>query len=201
MGVSIEAELSVLEKSINALRIDYERFFTGDVKLPPLAQRRKLETMLRQLANMEVDRAADRFRLQGLQSRYNSMTELWEKRLIAKEEGRLAHGVVLLRAPKEAPKPVELAGSRAAAPNAPAPASVEKRRIDFTPLFQRYVEARQALGEDVSRLRYERFEELVKKQADEIRKRTGSSRLVFEVQTVDGKVKLIGRPGAAKGKG
>ncbi|MBL8114919.1 MAG: hypothetical protein JNK60_18700, partial [Acidobacteria bacterium] len=53
--------------------------------------------------------------------------------------------------------------------------------------------------EDVARLKYEKFEELVRKQAEEIKRRTGAKRLVFEVQTVDGKVKLIGRPAPPKG--
>ena len=53
----------------------------------------------------------------------------------------------------------------------------------------------------MSRLRYEKFEESVRRQADEIRKKTGSSRLVFEVQTTDGRVRLVGRPAAPGPKG
>jgi hypothetical protein len=87
-------------------------------------------------------------------------------------------------------------------PDAPATPSVKpKSRVDFTPLFQRYVAARQALGEDVSRLKYEKFEESVRRQADDIRRKTGSSKLVFEVQTTDGKVRLIGRPVTPGAKG
>jgi hypothetical protein len=67
------------------------------------------------------------------------------------------------------------------------------------PIFQCFCDARRALGEDVSRLKYERFEELLKKQAAEIRKATGASRLVFEVQTVEGRVRLVGRPASPKG--
>ena len=61
--------------------------------------------------------------------------------------------------------------------------------------------AREALGEDVSKLKYERFEEAVRRQAEEIRKKTGSARLVFEVQTADGRVRLVGRPAAPGPKG
>ena len=87
-------------------------------------------------------------------------------------------------------------------PDAATPSSVKPgKRVDFTPLFQRYVAARQALGEDVSRLRYEKFEESVRRQADEIRRKTGSSRLVFEIQTTDGRVRLVGRPAAPGPKG
>src|SRR5207244_426675 len=84
--------------------------------------------------------------------------------------------------------------------DSPASAPVkQKRRVDLTPLFQKYVAARLALGEDVSRLRYDRFEELVRKQAQEIQRKTGCSRLVFEVQTNEGRVRLLGRPAATKG--
>jgi len=41
--------------------------------------------------------------------------------------------------------------------------------------------------------------ELLKRQASEIRKATGASRLVFEVQTIDGRVRLVGRPASSKG--
>jgi hypothetical protein len=71
--------------------------------------------------------------------------------------------------------------------------------MDLKPLFDRYCAARRSLGEDVSRLRYERFEELVKKQAAEIRRTTGAARLLFEIQIIDGRVRLIGRPAPPKG--
>ncbi len=229
MGISIERELNDLERGITSLRVEYERFFGGELKRPPAQTRRALEGTLRRLGNSDVEKAAERFRLQSLQSRYNSFVELWEKRLQAREEGRT--GPVRRLAPAappaatapkagaKTPKPLAapdvaalLAAAEAAVarrtpapappPDAPAAPSVKpKSRVDFTPLFQRYVAARQALGEDVSRLKYEKFEESVRRQADDIRRKTGSSKLVFEVQTTDGKVRLIGRPATPGAKG
>lgn len=230
MAVSIERELNDLERGITALRIEYERFFGGELKRPPVPSRRALEATLRRLGNSDIEKAAERFRLQSLQSRYNSFVELWEKRLQAREEGRTGPARRLgttgpdlaePEAPRPArPRPVEgpdvaalLAAAEAAVardapavaappPDAPAAPSVKpKSRVDFTPLFRRYVAARQALGEDVSRLKYEKFEEAVRRQAEEIRQKTGSSRLVFEVQTTDGRVRLVGRPTAPGSKG
>jgi hypothetical protein len=231
MGISIERELNDLEKGITALRVDYERFFGGELKAPPVQPRRALEATLRRLGNADVEKAAERFRLQSLQSRFNSFAELWEKRLQLKEEGRTGPVRRLARTAPAAPVepnkgrpaaaaagPADVAALLAAAEAAvvrttpspvPAPSrdatavpSVKpKSRVDFTPLFRRYVEARQALGEDVSRMKYEKFEEAVKRQAEEIRRKTGSSRLVFEVQTTDGRVRLVGRPAAPGSKG
>lgn len=207
-GESIERELQELERAMVALRVEYERFLVGDQKLAPLQSRRKVEAWLRKLGNQEIDRTAERFRLQSIQSRFNAMAEIWEKRQQARDEGRISLGVPArtggLRPPASGAQAAGTPGSgeqpAASDPNAAASASVEaKRRVDFSPLFDRYCTARQALGEDISKLRYERFEELVKKQAEEIRRRTGARRLVFEVQTVEGKVRLVGRPAPTKG--
>jgi len=192
MPESILKELNFLEAAITGLRIEYERFFAGDLRLPPHASRRKVDELVKKMGSVEVERVAERFRFQSLQARYSTLVALWEKKLIAREEGRgLKPHAEAVAAPAAPPPP---------ASDAAGASSVEKkRRVDLTPLFDRYCAARQALGEDVSKLRYERFEDLVKKQAEEIKRRTGSGRLVFEVQTVDGKVRLVGRPAAPKG--
>lgn len=231
MAVSFERELGEVDRAINALRVDYERFFGGELKRPPVQARRTLEETLRRLGNAEMEKAAERFRLQTLQSRFNSFAELWEKRLLAREEGRrvpVRHpaplapvagsgGQAAPRKPDQV-QPQDVAALLAAAeaavarstpaqasapePDAQAASSVKPRsRVDFTPLFRRYVAARQALGEDVTRLKYEKFEEAVRRQAEEIRLKTGSSRLVFEVQTTEGRVRLVGRPASPGSKG
>jgi len=192
MAGTIENELAVLERGLQRLHVEYERFFTGDVKLPPNDTRRRLEDLLRRMAGTNIERAAERFRLQNIQSRFQSMTELWEKRFAAREEGRTVTG--------RFPLSRQAGSSEAPGRDAEPSASVKrKERADLMPLFERYCSARRALGEDVSRLRYERFEELLQRQAAEIRRTTGSKRLVFEIQTVDGRVRLVGRPAPAKG--
>lgn len=200
MPVSIERDLDLLEKSLTTLRVDYERFFSGDLKTPPAAARRRVEEVLRRVGNAPVDRAAEQFRLQTLQSRYTAMTELWDKRLAAREEGR---------SPFQAPRPAAAAApaarpktQRSVSSDGEASASVKAiGRGDLKSLFERFCAARAEIGEDVSRLRFERFEDLVKKQATEIRRATGATRLAFEVQTRDGKVRLVGKPLPAPAKG
>ncbi len=195
MADSIARDLDLLERSITALKLDYERFFSGDVKVPPLPARKSVEQVFRRVGNAPVEKVAERFRLQALQSRFTTLSDLWEKRLVAREEGR---GPVRL-APRL--RPAEPAAPPPAGDASP-PAPVKGAgRSDLRSLFDRYCAARVAAGEDVSRLRYDRFEALVKKQATEIRKATGATRLAFDVQTRDGKVRLVGRSLAAPAKG
>ncbi|HEX2757586.1 MAG TPA: MXAN_5187 C-terminal domain-containing protein [Thermoanaerobaculia bacterium] len=187
MAVSIARDLDLLDKSIASLKLDYERFFSGDLKVPPLPARKSVEQVLRRVGNVSLDKAEERFRLQALQSRFTALSELWEKRLLAKEEGRGRGRPPIRVRSGERPAPTPSGDAGAAA-------SVKgSGRGDLRSLFDRYCAARAALGEDASRLRYDRFEELVKKQVAEIRRATGATRLAFDVQTRDGKVRLVGR--------
>jgi hypothetical protein len=198
MQVSIERELDLLERSLRSLKVDYERFFSGVLKTPPVPARKKIEEILKRVGNADVDRAAEQFRLQALQGRYTAMAELWDKRLSAREEGRR-----IFRVPRAVPAPAPPPPHRPRSISDGESSTSVKAigRGDMKLLFDRFCAARAAAGEDVSRLRYERFEDLVKKQAAEIRRATGATRLAFEVQTRDGKVKLVGRPLPAPAKG
>lgn len=200
MPVSIERDLDLLERSLTSLKVDYERFFAGDLKTPPMASRRKIDEVLKRVGNVEVERAAERFRLQALEGRYAALAELWDKRLSAKEEGR---GLFRVHRPAAAaPPPPPAHRPKSVSSDGEASTSVKAiGRGDMKSLFDRFCAARAAAGEDVSRLRYERFEDLVKKQAAEIRRTTGATRLAFEVQTREGKVRLVGRPQPAPAKG
>jgi hypothetical protein len=195
MAVSIARDLDVLEQSLTSLKVDYERFFSGELKVPPVPARKKVEQILRRVGNLVVEKAAEQFRLQALEGRFTALSELWEKRLIAREEGRGPVRPSALGRPAEQPIP---------APRADAGTSGSVKgfgRGDIKSLFERYCAARAATGEDVSRLKFDRFEELVKKQAAEIRRATGASRLAFDVQVRDGKVRLVGRALPAPTKG
>jgi hypothetical protein len=208
MPVSIERDLDILEKNLTVLKVDYERFFAGGLKTPPAASRRRLDEHLRRVGSVELDRAAERFRLQTLESRYTAMKELWDKRLAAKEEGRgplrvsRTGAASVPASPPAPPAPPPARRSKTVSSDGEGSTSVKAiGRGDMKSLFDRFCAARTAAGEDVSKLRYERFEDLVKKQAAEIRKATGATRLAFEVQTRDGKVRLVGRPLSAPAKG
>jgi hypothetical protein len=200
MPPTIERELNEVERQIGRLRVDFERFFSGELKLMPLQGRRRLENAFRQLWLVEAERAVDRFRLQTLQERYTVMTELWEKKQRVREEGlRLLHREPNPAGPKVPREAVPPHPSKAA-DDAEGAAPVKARpRPDFRPLFERYQAARRELGEGASKMTYERFEELVRQKAEEIRNRTGSTKLVFEIRTEDGKVRLLGRPAPGKG--
>jgi len=194
MVKTIENELADAERQMSQLRIDYERFFSGELKLFPFPARRRLNELLKRLGNIDLERPVDRARLQAFQGRVTALHELADKRLKAREEGR---GPAVRRGPPKVEEPAAPSGPQG---NAPGGGPVKaKGKADFRPLYERYVDARKKAGEDVSKLQYERFEELVRAQAEQIRQKTGSAKLIFEIRTEDGKVRLVGRPAPTKG--
>jgi hypothetical protein len=82
-------DLDQLEKMLRQLQIEWEKFFGGVEKKPPVDLRMKVEQIVRRYAGVEVRNNMDRFRYQTLTARYNTFNELWQKRLRAIEEGRV----------------------------------------------------------------------------------------------------------------
>ena len=86
--MALEDDLGLIETSMRQLQIEWDKFFGGVERKPPTDQKTRLEALLRRHANAEIRNNAERFRYQNLTARYNTMNELWTKKLRAMEEGR-----------------------------------------------------------------------------------------------------------------
>ena len=91
-------------------------------------------------------------------------------------------------------------------PNAPAAASVQEERRGLPAggsdedLFERYVAAKKARGEDVSGYRLEGFLEGLERERRKVRDRFGEGNVVFDVAERDGKVRLVARKKSRSGE-
>jgi hypothetical protein len=196
--VAIFEELDLIEKSIRQLQIEWEKFFGGIEKKPPVDLKTRVEALVRKYSHAEIRNNAARFRYQGLQARYATFNELWSKRLRAMEEGRPVgfHGS---RASAAAPAPPPLASSAGGRPAAAA-AQREVRVKDpgadkqaVQDLYQRFLAARQQTGESAN-VKYESFEKLIAQQAARILSQQGAAAVDFRLETKDGKVSLKAKP-------
>jgi hypothetical protein len=194
---SFAEDLETLERSIRQLQIEWEKFFGGVEKKPPVDLRTRVENMLRKYDMGEIRNNTERFRFMNLTARYNTFNELWSKRLRAIEEGRPVglHGRAAVAAMAAAPPPPERAP-------APSPASrsgeirVESPERDqgaVQALFKRFVEARMEVGE-LGSVKFESFQKLIAQQANRILTEKGASAVDFRLETKDGKVSLKAKP-------
>lgn len=203
-----DRELYVLEEAIRRLGAEYDTFFYGSASKPPLQSRKHVEQMIRQLGGMAADSAADRFRFSTLQGRYNALCDRWERLQEEKEAGRRPGLYGHFTDGGRTPPPPRPPPPPAATPpplNAAPPASVSEGRggTSSAPtdkdLFERYVSAKKAAGENVGGYRYEQFMESLEKERRKLQERLGGEDIVFDVAEREGRVRLVARRREAKG--
>ena len=198
MGV-IE-DLDAIEKGIRQLQIEWEKFFGGVERKPPMDAKTRLEGLIRRYSNAEIRNNTDRFRFQNLTSRYQTFAELWAKRLRALEEGRPMglHGKAAAMAMPPPPPPVPMGERLASA--ARAAGSNEVRVKDpaadteaVRTLFDRFLEARKQAGESAA-VKFESFQKIIAQQSTRILNEKGAQAVDFRLETKDGKVSLKAKP-------
>ena len=70
------------------MRIEYERYFSGALDIPPGELKDRVAAEVRGLRDRAGLSSVDRFRLSHLEARFNSYNELFNRRMREQEEGR-----------------------------------------------------------------------------------------------------------------
>jgi hypothetical protein len=193
-------ELDDLERDIKQLQIEWDKYFGGLEKRAPTALHAKVERATRFWLRGEIRNPTVRFRSQSLIARFNTLNQLWQKRLRALEEGRplgVHRGALRVPQTTATPGQTEQAPRRpAAGVGGPQPvrvADVGQDREQVRALFDRFVEARKQAGENAA-VRFESFEKLIAQQAGRILTQQGAQAVDFRLETSGGKVSLKARP-------
>jgi hypothetical protein len=85
-AVQIEQQIARLEEDIRKLKIDFDIYFNGATKRPPLEARARLEATIKRIADDRNLSYAQRYHFNTLVSRFTSYRELWRRTLKAKGE-------------------------------------------------------------------------------------------------------------------
>jgi len=192
----LERDLRALDAALRKLEAEYNMYFAGRLPRPPVEARARVAQLVTKLDRAYIQNYADRFRFNTLQARYSSFAELWDRGLMAREEGRIGPF-----APKRRDEPAPKAPE---APPVPAEKVVHvasfsdpSRQMDrLQALYEQLVEARRAVGEQA--VPFHRFADLVKTQVQKLQSK-GSAEVAFRVSVKDGKVNLTAK--GVKGSG
>ncbi len=193
--MALSEDIELIEVSIRRLQIEWDKFFSGLERKPPTDLKSRTEALLRRYANAEIRNNTERFRYQSLTAKYNTLNELWSKRLRAKEEGK-PMGVHGLKADMLPPPPASspAAAGRAAASRRDDTGEVRVQSPDrdvqaVRSLYERFVQARQRAGESAP-VKFESFQKLITQQASRILSEKGGQAVDFRLETKGGKVSL-----------
>ena len=179
-------QLDLLAEGIEKWKIEYERFLAGAAVIPPDVDRAKLVRDLRDLRTANLRTSADQFRLAALEARFNSYSELFNRRLRDREEGR---GTRL-------PRPAAAAAERRfdAAAGVVVTDRLESEAVDA--LYQSLTR-RPGSGAGASAapaMALDTFRGYLSQQIESIRLKTGCEAVQFRIATEDGKLKLKAKP-------
>ena len=150
------------------------------------AKRGRVEALFKRWDRGRVEGTADRFRFEALQSRYQSLVELWDRGLRAREEGR--PGPFAAPPPKTRPAPSSEPDARVVSVTAFRDPVHETDKLHT--LYDSLMDARRQAGEEV--VPFHKFAALVKDQVTKLRQ-SGSREVAFRVAVKDGKVNFTVR--------
>ncbi len=192
--MALPEDLDALERSIRQIQIEWDKFFGGIEKKPPNDMKTRLEALIRRHANAEIRNNTERFRYQTLTARYNTLNELWSKKLRLREEGKAfgVHGLKAEALPPP-PPPAPAAPRHAGAHGGP----VEQFRVQnperdaqtVRDLYESFLQARRSNGETAP-VKYESFQKLIGQQASRILSDKGGQAVEFRLEKKEGKVSL-----------
>jgi hypothetical protein len=181
----IQRVLPRLEAELKRLEAEYNMFFSGRLPKPPWETRNRVVSMVRQYDRVYITNTGDRFRFTTLQTRFQTLTELWDRGLRAREEGRAGP---FSRKRVEPPSPSKQPEDRilhVASFKDPV------RELDkLTELYESLAEARREVGKEP--VPFHRFADLVKDQVKKLREH-GGKEVAFRVALKNGKVNLTAR--------
>ena len=212
--------LDELEEGIEALRLAYEKYFSGIERVPPGKQRSKLEKMMRNVETRGVTNTVIRFRLNGLRARFITYKHYWTRMENQLERGTSRRDLLRRRRMQRmAPPPEPEAPAAEAAtesgpesadkPGGPPPPPKDKRRgrprpvdpaaagIDpahLRSVFKQLVQAKRAAGESTQGLTYQALVRKLTSEAPKLKRKHGCEKLQFSVSTRGGKVRLRAEP-------
>src|SRR5437763_4603018 len=85
-AADIDQLLSRMEDDIRKLKIDFDIYFNGATKRPPLESRARLESNIKRIADNRNLTYAQRYYFNTLTSRFTSYRELWRRILKTRGE-------------------------------------------------------------------------------------------------------------------
>jgi hypothetical protein len=184
----INGQLARLEVELRKLEGEYNMYFAGRLPRPPWETRTRVNQLVKRLDRSHIQNYAERFRFSTLQARYSTFTELWDRGLRAREEGR--PGPFAAPRKDRAAKEDAEAAPRERIVHVAAFTDPVHEMDKLEQLYEGLVEARRQTGDDA--VPFHRFAELVKEQVKRLKEK-GNPEVAFRVAVKDGKVSFTAK--------
>lgn len=85
-SANLDAQIARIEDDVRKLKIDFDIYFNGGAKRPPLEARARLDANIKRIADDRNLSYAQRYQFNTVIARFTSYRELWRRILKAKGE-------------------------------------------------------------------------------------------------------------------
>jgi hypothetical protein len=198
---TIDEELGQLERDIRQLKIEYEMYFGGGRKRPPTEIEWRVELMVKRYAERSGElKYGQRFRYNNLTQTYAKYKDMFRKRLQQREEGKVQRHFGAAAKAIEAERAKIQVTTQTGAPagsnaeDAKAFRMVcsepEKETEKVDQLYDAFLQAKQAAGEETAKVTKAGFSEFVRKKTKDLQEKKNCRDVEYVVEVVDGQVKL-----------
>ena len=202
---ALEEDLVKIEEGIFKVQKEWERFFSGQERKAPFESKQRLDRLVRRYVGVEIRNNVERFRFQSLTAKYNTLSDMWNRKLRAIEEGKPLSSVQLKQVREAeaegiiAPPPVAQLQVKGRTTETVKPSRSEVRlstlRDDdqgVKELYEQFKAARASVGE--SEVKFESFRKLIAQQRTRLLEEKDAVAVDFRVALQDGKVALKAKP-------
>ena len=186
--MSIAEDVARLERRIEALKIEYEHYFSGRARVEPSKMREEVQGLIARWMNQPINNTMYKFRYRSLVSRYNTLSAYWNRTLQAIEDGTFKRDHFRMQIQDRERRERDS----------------KRRRLDDLiasrdggahpdALYQNFLAARKECGQEDGVGR-EAFDTYVARQRKEIQQRYGCETVDFRVSVEGSKVRLVAKP-------
>lgn len=175
-GINLK-DLNLLETKLKSLKIEWDFFFAGQSRTPPLKELENLDKEMKKYRNLSISDNALRFKFNSIFSNYASYKELWAKKLKQIEEGKIRVAKEKMLIDKNKPKII-----------------IISKQSNINEQIENIFLAFSSLSENKKVASFIEFEKKLKQQLLELFRKTNSSMLKVSVALEEGKTKIKIKP-------
>jgi hypothetical protein len=197
--LTIDQELDLLDDAFRRLKVEYDIYFAGGNKRPPVDNESRVQAQIRRYMENSRLTSAQRHRLTAMAQRYAVFADLWRRKVRVKDQG--------YRRPED--KLIGVGGfghldeSEAHAHGTPHKPAKEREYsesfilfssdvFEVLPLFEAVVRAREAVGQPLGG--FDPFASFVQFKTGSIRNQFKCQAVEYTVTVKGGQVQLKARP-------
>lgn len=85
-AATLEQSLARMEEDLRKLKIEFDIFFNGASKRPPLEAKARLDSQIKRILDDRTLTYSQRFAFNALVSKFNSYRELWRRQMKTRGE-------------------------------------------------------------------------------------------------------------------